>query len=82
MTQLGKGDPEFQLGICGERSLWEAVSEHGVRGFLNLQVLQRCQKAMTGVRDTPYLGFCLWQEEGDTHSLGCDRRRGRSGSDL
>ena len=36
VTQSGKGDPVSQLGICGERSLWEAVSEHRVRGFLDL----------------------------------------------
>lgn len=45
-----RGILSLQLGICGERSLWEIVSEHGVRGFLDLRVLQCCQKAMTGGR--------------------------------
>lgn len=50
VARSGQGGPESQPGVCGDRPLWEAVSEHGVRGLLDLPVLQCCQKAVTGGR--------------------------------
>lgn len=57
MVTARTGGPESQPGVCGDRPLWEAVSEHGRRGLLDLPVLQCCQKAGQEAGDTLYPGF-------------------------